>query len=341
MPKIYIHCGLHKTGTTALQLALDHHRDDLIERGLYYPRQGIPFGLWGQHNIAWRVSRDRRFHPIHGDVNALLEEIRGRNETVLISSEDFEGSLVRTERWAPLLAAFCGIGFEPELIVYNRNPADYLVSLYYELIRTGLGDEFQGFAREILETGTITRQEQTFVLDETRLKAAVSRIDGATIQFRNYDELVDGSIFRDLSEAISANDAVTELLRQIDVRANPRSPLPDLLASFLNNREAAFVLLDQARLFTQSLTNWSGVNAVLPPSLKRAAWLRLRGQEPPAEPEEAGQGAVNVVRLFSFETQQVLREITGLLASGSESPSARPLAAERAREWRRYISIMD
>jgi hypothetical protein len=341
MPKIYIHCGLHKTGTTALQLALDHHRDSLIERGLYYPRTGIPYGLWGQHNIAWRVARDRRFHPDHGDVNALLQEIRGRRETVLISSEDFEGSLVRIERWAPLLKAFRSIGFEPELIVYNRNPGDYLVSLYFELVRTGFGEEFQGFAREILETGTITRLEQTFVLDETRLKAAVNRIEGATVQFRDYDALAGDSIFLDLCEAISANDAVTDLMREVDLRANPRAPLSDLLASFLSNREQVFAMYDQARFFTQNLTNWSGVEAVLPPTLKRAAWLRLRGQEPPAEPEEAGQGAVNVVRLFSFETQQVLREIAGLLASGAESPSARPLAAERAREWRRYISIMD
>lgn len=341
MPKLYIHCGLHKTGTTALQLALDHHRDELIDRGLYYPRQGIPPGLMGHHNIAWRIARDRRFNPDHGDVNALIEEIRGREETVLISSEDFEGSLVRTERWAPLLGAFRDIGFEPELIIYNRNPTDYLVSLYFELVRSGFGEEFQGFAREILETGIITRLEQTYVFDETRLKAAVSRIEGATAQFRNYDHLAGDSIFVDICDAISANDAVSELMHQVNLRANPRSSLSDLLASFLSNREGVFSALDQARLLTQNLTNWTGVDAILPPSLRRVAWLRLRGQEPPGEPGEAGQGAVNVARVFSFETQQVLREIASLLTAAPASPSAGPLAAERAREWRRYIAVLD
>ncbi|NBW61199.1 MAG: hypothetical protein EBR31_05685, partial [Methylophilaceae bacterium] len=95
MKKIFIHSGLHKTGTTALQAMLFKNRKNLSVQDFYYPSSGIPRNFYGHHNIAWQISRDRRFRSEFGDLRALLKEIGGIGKSkIVLSSEDFECSLL-------------------------------------------------------------------------------------------------------------------------------------------------------------------------------------------------------------------------------------------------------
>ena len=40
MPRVFVHCGLHKTGTTALQQFLLAVSPSLLKLGILYPRAG-------------------------------------------------------------------------------------------------------------------------------------------------------------------------------------------------------------------------------------------------------------------------------------------------------------
>jgi hypothetical protein len=75
MGKLYVHCGLHKTATTALQTWLSTHADEFFAAGFLYPRAGRPVEIGGHHNIAWQLTHDRRFDRRVGDLDALFNEI--------------------------------------------------------------------------------------------------------------------------------------------------------------------------------------------------------------------------------------------------------------------------
>lgn len=58
---IYIHIGMHKTGTTSIQKFL-HTNFSGQNKEFYYPNTGIY--EYGHHNIPWSLkegSRDNRF----------------------------------------------------------------------------------------------------------------------------------------------------------------------------------------------------------------------------------------------------------------------------------------
>ena len=67
MPRLTLHIGDHKTGTSALQRALAAGAGG---DGLLYPETGRRWGQ-GHQNLAWEVGRDKRFDPAHGDWGAL------------------------------------------------------------------------------------------------------------------------------------------------------------------------------------------------------------------------------------------------------------------------------
>ena len=103
MRKALLHCGLHKTGTTALQNALRDHAAELPMVGYFVPRSGRIDALGGgHHGLAWRLTGDRRLGP--GDELAALERELGMHYgNPILSSEDFETALAAPALFAPLL----------------------------------------------------------------------------------------------------------------------------------------------------------------------------------------------------------------------------------------------
>src|SRR5580698_2104336 len=94
MRTAFIHCGLHKTGTTALQNALRDYADALPAAGLFVPRSGrIDVLGGGHHNLAWRLTGDHRLDRTVDHLAALGEELAGRSGNPILSSEDLETAL--------------------------------------------------------------------------------------------------------------------------------------------------------------------------------------------------------------------------------------------------------
>src|SRR5580692_1458836 len=98
-----LHCGLHKTGTTALQNALRDHAAALPMAGYFVPRSGRIDAMGGGHHaLAWRLTGDHRLGG--GDeLPALERELATGSGNPILSSEDFETALAQPALFAPLL----------------------------------------------------------------------------------------------------------------------------------------------------------------------------------------------------------------------------------------------
>lgn len=89
---IVIHVGTHKTGTTTLQRFASSHREQLRERGLWYPTYdeiGL-FGHYAHHHLAFAMSDNDHKKLSEKDARRFIEHIakkRRSNEKVLLSAE--------------------------------------------------------------------------------------------------------------------------------------------------------------------------------------------------------------------------------------------------------------
>ncbi|UJH74108.1 hypothetical protein L0U95_04080 [Burkholderia cenocepacia] len=230
--KLFIHCGLHKTATTALQTAFSNNSEKMRSMGLLYPRTGRLSDVSGHHNIAWQLARDRRFNRSFGTLDRLFDEVSSFDGDVVLSSEDFESSLTRPERWGPLLRMAERCNFEPVAIIYLRNQASYLESLYLEMLKHGFGEEFSIYAMDVLSSGSPRFKEWIFHFDYIIALRTMSSIPGLRIVPRNYDACVNGSIAADFLNAV---DTVKPIHIEVP-HANQRDTLIDALTNFYRNR---------------------------------------------------------------------------------------------------------
>jgi len=86
-PKIFLHTGMHKTGTTHLQWSMAANRRELMERGIYYPgtyRQGqIVSDMEGYTPYTLSVE-SLRFETTKMYCSAVFADIiRARNDGIL------------------------------------------------------------------------------------------------------------------------------------------------------------------------------------------------------------------------------------------------------------------
>lgn len=151
----YLHVGTHKTGTTSIQRFCAQNDAALAAAGLLYPRAArLQPDVPGHHNVAFELSGDARFVPARPKLADVVSEIAAeRPLQACLSSEAFEYLHVMPERLARLGAAFESIGYGTAVIVYLRSQADYIESLYAELVKHGLRTRFAPFLAQILRDG--------------------------------------------------------------------------------------------------------------------------------------------------------------------------------------------
>jgi hypothetical protein len=250
MKKIFLHIGLHKTGTTALQSAFLRCRENLKEQGFYYPRVGIPLNSQGHHNIAWGFLRDRRYMASSGDIHALLNEIESVDcPNTIISSEDFESLLNQPMMLEKVTDVFSKNGFKVLVIIYFRNQADYLISLYGELLKAGLGIEFKLLFERFMMEKYFYYNEWKFSIDYLKIKNSLSQLKGVDIIYRNYDQLINDDVLEDFCTVIRLDfNYVDNLLDKKII--NKRLHLDTLLRLFVGNRfgklsDSAISLIDE------------------------------------------------------------------------------------------------
>ncbi|MFZ9736627.1 MAG: hypothetical protein ACO3EZ_01290 [Prochlorotrichaceae cyanobacterium] len=144
MKIIYLHIGIHKTGTTFLQNVLSKNRIKLLENGYYYPTSAIPNSSFpGHHFLPRTLSQYQdKFDTISTKKKAsievwgkLLDEINDQetSRSIVISSEDF--CLLSSDEILKLKNYLNG--FAVTVIIYLRRQDEFLLSLYSELVKKG------------------------------------------------------------------------------------------------------------------------------------------------------------------------------------------------------------
>jgi hypothetical protein len=178
----YLHVGTHKTGTTSIQRFCAQNDAALAAAGLLYPRTArLQPESPGHHNVAFELSGDARFAPSRPKLADVVTEIAAQRPLqACLSSEAFEYLHVMPERLAQLRAAFEAIGYDTAVILYLRSQADYIESLYAELVKHGLRARFAPFLTQILRDGVFRFADVwTYRFDYSMLVDAFADVFGA------------------------------------------------------------------------------------------------------------------------------------------------------------------
>lgn len=134
MKQVYIHIGLHKTGSTYIQKIFAANRDVLRAEGIHYPELGAEF-LFGHHNFAWSYIPGHVFKGTDTfSQTAFLTALKKVDvENILISSEDFEF----LERSHILALKQSLSDYRTHVVMYVRNPVSALYSRWQESVKHG------------------------------------------------------------------------------------------------------------------------------------------------------------------------------------------------------------
>lgn len=145
-PLLFLHAGLSKTGSTALQIFFARHATQLLESGLYYPDTDNSFSTviesrTSSGNAIVLVSLCRKFSGdddqlrCHADqwVTNLNEASKQHSfKAVLLSSESI--CTLRERQWA-ILEDILNKYFDLRLIVFFREPYSWVFSSWLQGVK--------------------------------------------------------------------------------------------------------------------------------------------------------------------------------------------------------------
>ena len=171
MPKLLLHIGTHKTGTTSIQRFCGANRDALRERGIWYPPADVGKfpSHYAHHRIAHAIAdRDPEFDA--SDAAHFFRRVRKQmkpGEVCLISAEpmyrhmlpdpypdggpaklELEEANSRFDRYAETVRDNLG-SFDVTVLVMLRRQDSFLESLYAEqILATSYTGDINRFATE-------------------------------------------------------------------------------------------------------------------------------------------------------------------------------------------------
>jgi hypothetical protein len=256
-----LHIGPHKTGTTAVQAALFEIRDDLAERGIYYPS----YDRHPMHAVLAATGR----HSMMGDVppkqahwQRLLDEVNAAGDrTGVISSEFF--SEAEPEAIARIVEE---LGGERVHVVVTLRPlVKILPSQWQQYVQNGQRTTYENWLHHMLRVPPYEQPNPSFwrrhrhdrliqrwldVVGPERLTVVVvddSRRDMVLRVFESLLGLPDGTL---PAVPVATNRSLSlgeiEMVRRFNVEFRAQDDLPDNYYSRLV-RYGAVQRLKQAR----------------------------------------------------------------------------------------------
>lgn len=130
--RVFLHIGRHKTGTTALQYALDHAPEALGEAGFAYPSASISsdhayLARWLNPHIK-KYASPVEVEDTRRAVEALICDLERINKDVILSSEGLQD--VPPDELAQLFSKY-----DVRIVVFLREQAEYLASAYQQEVK--------------------------------------------------------------------------------------------------------------------------------------------------------------------------------------------------------------
>ena len=166
---LVIHCGTHKTATSAFQDICYRNHSALLRSGILYPKikankntvvevEGRMLGghrVWRQHSVIARSLSANDSSYAEKFFVQLRSAVQQSNcHTVFLSGEDFENILVDTLLLEKLikLSVKADLGL-PKLVFTCREPMEYFCSIYGELSKKQVLIDFKSAAIASANTG--------------------------------------------------------------------------------------------------------------------------------------------------------------------------------------------
>lgn len=223
MPReVLLHVGMHKTGTTALQYALDGYDDSRLR----YARLGdinhsiamvTAFAGAPQSYHVWQqlgASADQVARKAAAFRQSLLSELALPHRKLVIIGEEI--SMLYPAAIAEMLATLRGSGRRPQILAYLRDPLGYVTSAFQQQVRGG---------------------QTSFALPRPlyakRFEKFVTQLGRDAVTFRDYAPLARHSVVADFAELIGIPTGAMP-----DRRANPALPMEAVRLLHLFNRSA-------------------------------------------------------------------------------------------------------
>lgn len=205
MKRAILHVGTHKTGTTSIQSFLIKNAAMLERHGVYVPSSakddlGDGTQTPGHQRIPWEL--------IEGDDSALVELLdecaRSDASRVVISSEELELLHDRPQLLDRLRERLVDAGYDVTAIVYFREQAGYLESMYSEMMKRVRFMRFSKFLEGALHDGAVAvHPHYPVTLRYAAFLANWTRIFGAgTIVARPYDAESPAALIPDFLRTI-------------------------------------------------------------------------------------------------------------------------------------------
>ena len=138
---LYLHCGTHKTGTTAIQQYLNNNLTLLEKNNLIYPSIGYTKNYpYNNHGIAWEISGDPRlkFEKQNNSLKDFYKLLEKSNKNLVISSEDFQFFNIEENSYQEFCEQVNKHDYKIKVILYLRNQQDFFRGIYQIMLMRGV-----------------------------------------------------------------------------------------------------------------------------------------------------------------------------------------------------------
>ncbi len=134
MKTVFVHIGLHKTGTTTIQDYLIDNIEPLEAHGVF-----VPFAH-RNHNLTLWVNGQKNTQKRQNQWARLIRKInKSELDTTVLSSEFFSRDISELEDWDDNFHSLIDHGYQVKFILYLRRSDKRFESLFIEAIKGGNG----------------------------------------------------------------------------------------------------------------------------------------------------------------------------------------------------------
>jgi len=209
---LYLHIGLHKTGTTTIQKNLWNARTELLEKGYYIPSTGRPFqDSAAHHNIAAQLGLNGIYNSSIGGIDNLITEIcESDKKNYILSSENFSAIFMAEINVTAFVKYIKPLFNEIKIVLYLRNVVVSMQSLYAQILSSSVNDIQSLFSindQRQLAFGlfeSYINQEVSIHVPALHIDVLIENIKkiSANIKIRSFELAIKKDIFSDFLEAI-------------------------------------------------------------------------------------------------------------------------------------------
>jgi len=229
--RIILHAGVHKTGTSFLQLAMQSNREVLERRSIHFPPYRSKIQHGGNHSLPFKMAEPG------SDIVARLERtlhLDSECDTLLISAEELSREAHALLALPQLVKTAPDARFHA--VIYFRRPDELVESVYAEMVKTSLKGDISLASYQIDPRKT--------------LAPFIGALGKENVTVRPYNSRMwpDGSLGRDFFAAIREPDLWDLMAKPQEANVSftrPETFLLSLIASPVAKAEMRKIFAEQ------------------------------------------------------------------------------------------------